>query len=213
MRKSVLALAAVVLLLGCLPQRAHALTVGVIDMVRVSDGYERYIASRKILEARKTELQDVVDQEEKSVLALIDELDAIRATASQDVIMRKRQEVEQRDKELREFVMTTNNQFHDDLDTLQNRTRVEIESVVVDIAKAKSLDIVIEKNLTLFSSDALDVTDELVAELNKRFKPLPAPAASATPARPGASSITAPPTAGAPIPTTPSRGGIFRDNR
>ncbi|MEK8023155.1 MAG: OmpH family outer membrane protein [Candidatus Hydrogenedentota bacterium] len=215
MKKSVLVLAAVACL-GLFSQGADALTVGVIDMLKVSEGYNRYLESRKILEARKTELQDVVDDEEKSVLALIDQLEAIRATASQDEIMKRRQEVEQRDKELREFVMSTNTQFRDDLDSLQYRTRNEIETAVHAVARAKGLDIVIERNMTLFSTDALDVTAELIVELNNRYKPLPAPAA-----RPAASSSSrtrtpSSPTAipnAAPAPTTPGRGWPFRDER
>ena len=44
--------------------------VGVVDMAKVSEGYERYSSARKDLEKKKAELQSIVDQEEQSILQL-----------------------------------------------------------------------------------------------------------------------------------------------
>lgn len=198
------------LALGAPASADDACKIAVIDMYRVSEGYERYLASRKILEARKAELQDVVDEEEKSVLALIEELEVLRATATQQELARKRSEIEGRDRELREFVGTSNAQFRDDLDSLQFRTKNEIETVVQSIAVARAYSIVLEKNMALFASDALDITSEVITELNKRFRPLAAGPGSSL--RPRAATPQTSPTA-LPSPTTPGRGWPFRDDR
>lgn len=169
------------------PLRAELPRVGVVDMLRVSESYERYVAARRALERRKADLQTLVDDEEKAVLALIEELETLRATADRDETARRRSEIERRDRDLRQFVMQTNLQFRDELDTLQLRTRDEIETVVVGIAAARGLTLVLERNLTLFAAPAHDLTAAVVAELNARYRPLPAAAPAARPAAaPGA---------------------------
>ncbi len=177
------------------PATADVPNVGVVDMLRVTDSYTRYSEGRQRLEARKLELQAIVDEEEKSVLALLEELEAVRATATQEEIMRRRRDIEARDRELREFVGQTNVQFRDELDTLQFRTKDEIETVVQMVARQRGLTLVLEKNMTLFSADVLDITSLIIAELNARFRPLPAtaapparaprPSTSSSPTQPG----------------------------
>lgn len=180
--------------------------IAVIDMFQVSEGYERYLASRRILEARKAELQEIVDAEEKSVLSLIEELEAVRATTSQEDLSRRRAEIEGRDRELRDFVGASNAQFRDDLDSLQFRTKNEIESVVRTIAAQRGFQLVLEKNMTLYSADALDITPAIVADLNLRFKPI---AVAPPPSRPRAST----PATSTPTPQAPGRGWPFRPDR
>lgn len=158
------------------PATANVPSVGVVDMLLVTDSYARYAAARGRLEERKLELQAIVDEEEKSVLGLLEELEAVRATATQEEIMRRRREIEGRDRELREFVGQTNMQFREDLDTLQLRTRDEIETVVHLVARQRGLTLVLEKNMTLYTAETLDITAAVIAELNSRFRPLPAPA-------------------------------------
>lgn len=200
---------AVALGLGAPAAEAQGTVIGVVDMMQVGDGYTRYRETRELLERRKSELQVVVDEGEREVMAMIEELEAVRATASQDDIRRRRDEIEKRDRELREFVATTNAQFRDELDTLQFRTRDEVESVVTALARARALDVVLEKNLALFSAAALDVTEAVITELNRRFPPLPP--VSQLPTRPAAA---APPTTSFPATnrsaTGETRGWPFR---
>lgn len=152
---------------------AGAKDVGIIDMQRVGIEYTRYKQATTQLEQRKLQLQSVVDEEEQSVLSLIEELESVRASASDSEIMRIRSEIDKRDRDLREFVGRSNMSFRDELDTLQLRTREEVEGVVREISKTHGLLLVLEKNMTLFAADALDITDTIVVELNRRYAPLP----------------------------------------
>lgn len=199
--------AAFVVGLYATPSFADTPKIAVVDMVKVTDGYDRYREARKELEAKKAQLQQIVDDEEKSVLALIEELEAIRATASQADITARRREIEQRDRELREFVAGTNTQFRDDLDTLQFRTRDEVETVIVGLSRQGGYSLVLEKNMALYASPTLEITDAVVADLNRLYRPLP----SQSPAlgRPAAAATS--PTTAFPVPAaTPQRGWPFR---
>ncbi|RMH55680.1 MAG: OmpH family outer membrane protein [Candidatus Hydrogenedentota bacterium] len=144
------------------------LRIGVVDLQTVGQQYNRYRAAVKALEDKKAQLQSVVDSEEKEVLALIDSLEKVRATASDEELKKKREEIQARDQDLREFVTRTNIQFRNELDSLQVQIRAEIEDVVASIAKERKLDLVLEKGMLIFSSEALEITNEVVAELNRR---------------------------------------------
>ncbi len=195
---------AAICLFSFAPARGEAPSVGVVDMLKVSEGYERYATARQYLEQKKAELQTVVDEEERAVLALIEELEAVRATASQEDVARRRREIEGRDRELREFVGTTNMQFRDELDTLQIRTKDEVETVVIAIARRLGLNLVLEKNMTLYAAPPLDITGQIIAELNSRFRPLPPTPMNVT-GRRNTGAATTPPTA-FPRATPPSEG-------
>lgn len=191
---------------------AEGLRIRIVDMQQVGMEYQRYGEAQRQLETRKEQLQRVVDDEEQSVMALTQEYEAIRATASAEELARRRGEIEKRDQELREFVAQSNMQFRDELDSLYVRTRNEIESVVTSIAQREKYDIILEKNMTLFNGEALDVTATVIAELNRVFPPLPA--ASTLPRRDGAAAnrdTATPPTAfPAPPPASERRGWPFR---
>lgn len=187
---------------------AEELRIRVVDMQQVGMEYNRYGEAQRQLEARKEQLQRVVDEEEQSVMALTQEYEAIRATASAEELARRRREIEKRDQELREFVAQSNMQFRDELDSLYVRTRNEIESVVTSIAQREKYDLILEKNMTLFNGKALDITAAVIADLNRLFPPLPA--AATPPRREDAAAgrdTTTPPTAFPPPPSASERRG------
>lgn len=147
-------------------------TIAVVDMEVVGQEYVRFREATKALEQRKLQLQKIVNDEEQSVLAMIKKLEASRSTISQEKLLEMRQEIEQRDRDLREFVAETNYRFRDDLDSLQIRSRMEIAGVVKDISEKDGVRLVLEKGMAIYSHDSLDITARLVAILNERFKPL-----------------------------------------
>lgn len=151
-----------------------ATIVAVVDMEVVGQEYVRFRDATKALEQRKLQLQKIVNDEEQAVLTMIKNLENSRATISQEKLIEMRQEIEQRDRDLREFVGETNFRFRDDLDSLQTRSRGEIAEIVKEIALEKSVLLVIEKGMAIYSHDSLDITARLVMLLNERNKPLPA---------------------------------------
>lgn len=204
-RTGILGVLSILIFSTALSAQAQTTRIGVIDMQQVSEKYERYSQAAGILEARKAELQKVVDEEEQEVLSMVETLEQIRATASNADIERRRTTVEEKDKELREFVTSTNRQFRRDLETLQLRTRDEVSAVVTQLSQDKNLGLVLEKSMALYVSENLDITDEIVKALNDQFKPLPA---NEVFARPQATTTRAPKSDPTAFPSSdqPARG-------
>ncbi|MBL4888748.1 MAG: OmpH family outer membrane protein [Candidatus Lindowbacteria bacterium] len=179
------------------PAHAKNTTIAIIDMEEIAEGYIRYKKLTVILESRKLQLQNIVNDEEQEVLALIREIEKMRTNASQEELFEKRQQIDKRDRELREFVIATNQKFRIDLEELQIRSRNEISEIVGVISKRDGLDLVMEKGLAIFSNPSLSITNEVVNMLNEKFPPKKSsssPLGNMIPSNPGKSSPTAFPT-------------------
>lgn len=142
------------------------LKIGVVDLNRTLEGFDRYRTRAEALENRKKELQEIVDRQEEEVVRLMDELDRL---GSGDEASSRRSEIEDRDRVLRDFVQRTNRKFREELQALQARTRDEIETGVSRVAEANDIDFVVEKNLALFVRPNLDITERLLTRLNLLF--------------------------------------------
>jgi Skp family chaperone for outer membrane proteins len=169
---SVIAAAAVAS--GASAQTAATFRIGVVDMARVAQEYRRYTEAQKILEGRKGDLQETVTRQEEEVVSLIEELDRIRATAAPEEIQRRRRAIEDRDRDLADFVDRTNRELRDNLFALQLRTRQEVETTVAEVSREAGVALVLEKNFSLFAAADLDLTDRVIERLNRRFAVLPA---------------------------------------
>jgi len=147
--------------------------IGVVDMTQVAQAYRRYQEAAKILEARRTAHQEEVNRHEEEVVSLIEDLDRIRATAAPEEIQRRRRGIEDKDRDLADFVERTNRKLRDDLLALQIRTREEVESVVGEVAQAAGATVVLERNFALYAAPDLDLTQRVSDRLNERYRPLP----------------------------------------
>lgn len=155
-------------------EQAATFRIGVVDMARVAQEYRRFTEAQNVLEGQKRVLQETVDRQEEEVVSLLEELDRIRATAAPEEIQRRRRAIEDRDRDLADFVNRTNSELRDSLAALQLRTRQEVETTVAEIAREAGAALVLEKNFTLFAAADLDLTDRVIEQLNRRFPPLPA---------------------------------------
>lgn len=164
---SLLGLVFATTLVGAPSARAD-IRIGVVDLGRVLDSFARYKTRAEALENRKKQLQEIVDRQEEEVVRLLDELDQLGATGG-DEAARRRSDIEDRDRVLRDFVGRTNRKFREELAALQARTKDEIETAVSRVAESSELSFVIEKNLVLFTAPSLDVTERVVTRINLLF--------------------------------------------
>lgn len=153
---------------------APALRVGVVDMSRVAQEFRRYQEAAKVLERKKEDLQGGVNRQEEEVVSMIEELDRIRSTAAPEDVQARRRTIEDRDRDLADFVERTNRELRDSLAALQLRTRKEVEEVVQEVSRTSGVNLVLERNFSLFAAPDLDLTDRVLARLNEKFPVLPA---------------------------------------
>ncbi|SDS31205.1 OmpH family outer membrane protein [Opitutus sp. GAS368] len=116
---------------------------------------------------------------------------------------KKMEDIQRKQGELQNFVQTTDRQLQQQMLTRREMLLDEISKVVTDLAKRKGATLVIDKSgpsafripIVLYADAGYEITDDVVAELNKD-RPPAAPVAPA-PAKPAAAT---------PAPASPAPG-------
>ncbi len=195
------------LLLASASVLAAAPNVGVVDEQEVFKKYAK--ANDLQAEIRKSEesAQASVNERLKAVQQLEAELQGIDKRAQDPMLSENGKkavgaEFQQKNASYQKARAELQNFVNDARNTIQQRVGEMNKQIIADarvqaekVAKAKGLNLVLGKGSVLYSDAALDVTEEVLKELNAAYKAAaPAPAAGDKPAAP----------AGAPAPAAPA---------
>ncbi len=218
MKKSIQSIVAVAAIaLSALTTHAQtAPKILVVDLAKLFDTHWKTQEQQAKLQADETKAQDQLAEITKSGNALVEqfkELDeqsknptatAEAKTKAQAEAQKKYEEIQQKRSEQNSFVQNTKNTLQQRFQTFKTLMIEEITKASVEIAKKKGATFLIDKSgptlvgvsNVLYYEPSLDITDEVMAELNKDR-----PAATAAPAP--ASSTAAPAASDSPKITVP----------
>jgi outer membrane protein len=199
---------------------AHAQTapkILVVDLAKLFDNHWKTLEQTEKLKADGAKAQDQVAQLQKDGNALVEQFKELdeqsknpTATAeakakAQTDAQKLYDEVQQKRSELSSFAQNTQNTLKQRFQTFKTLMIEEIEKVAVDIAKKKGATFLLDKSgptlvgvsNILYFDPSLEITDEVMAELNKdRPATTPTPVgtspSAAAPASSGSPSITVP---------------------
>jgi outer membrane protein len=187
----------------------------VVDLAKLFDNHWKTLEQTAKLQADGAKAQDQVAQLQKDGNALVEQFKELdeqsknptataeaKAKAQADA-QKLYDEVQQKRSELSSFAQNTQNTLKQRFQTFKTLMIEEIEKVAVDIAKKKGATFLLDKSgptlvgvsNILYFDPSLDITDEVMAELNKdRPAVTPTPVGSAPAAAPasGSPSITVP---------------------
>jgi outer membrane protein len=145
-------------------------------------------AMQKALNGLVAEYKEIEEQSKNPVLTA----DA-RAKAQADM-EKKGAEIQAKNTEAQNFVANTRRQLAERSQNFQNLLVEEISKVATEIAKQKGATILLNKPAAVYSDPAYDISDEVVAAVNKNK-----PAGTAAPAvKPATTAAPAPAADGAP---------------
>jgi outer membrane protein len=218
MKKSIQSLVAVAALaLTALTAHAQAAPkILVVDLAKLFDNHWKTQEQQAKLKADGAKAQDQVAQLQKDGNALVEEFKELdeqsknptataeaKAKAQADA-QKKYDEIQQKRTELQSFAQNTQSTLRQRFETFKTLMLEEITKTAVDIAKRHGATFLIDKSgptlvgvsNVLYYDPSLEITDEVMAELNKDR-----PAASPTAAP--ASTTTAPSTGDSPKITVP----------
>jgi outer membrane protein len=184
----------------------------VVDLAKIFDTHWKTKEQVAKLQADQAKAQDQASQMQKDGNALVEQFKELdeqsknptataeaKAKAQADA-KSKYEEIQQKQSEFKAFAQNAQSTMRQRSQTFKTLMIEEISKAAVDIAKKKGATFLLDKSgptlagvsNILYSDPALDITDEVVAEMNKD-RPASAPAAAAPSALPGASpSITVP---------------------
>ncbi|MEI6350962.1 MAG: OmpH family outer membrane protein [Verrucomicrobiota bacterium] len=201
--KRILTLASLIAAFGLAastPAQAES-KIGLVDMNKVfSSYYKTKDAETRINDARgaaKKELEDRMDTYKKN-LDIINKLneDLNKAELSKEAKDKKGKERDEKiaetknlEREITEFRTTREKQLQDQAIRMRNGIVEEITKLIQDKVKADQYDLVLDKSgnslngvpIILFSKDANDFSDDIIASLNKNKPKEGAPSTEALP--------------------------------
>jgi outer membrane protein len=185
----------------------------VVDMAKVFDShYKSEEANAKFREAEQ-KAQEQSEEIRKQGQALVEEYKELAEQAKNALLtpearskaeadaQKKGEEIQRKQADLQGFLQNTQRSLQQRIKTHRDLLLEEISKTVVEMAKKRGATLVLDKSgPTLFGIPALiygdpayDITQEVIAEVNKD-RPAPAPAATpaTTPAAPATPGATAP---------------------
>ena len=158
-----------------------------VDLDKLFDGHYKTPEQQDKLQADQVKAKDQLDQITKEGNALVEqykELDdqsknpaataEVKAKAQADA-QKKLDEIRQKQSEGQSFVQSTRNSMEQRSQTFKTLLLGEITKVAANIAKKKGATFLIDKSgptmfgvsSILYSDPSLDITDEVMAEINK----------------------------------------------
>jgi outer membrane protein len=213
MNKSTLYLAALAFLGAAAPGAfaQPALNIRIVDMAKLYDGHYKTIEQGTKFESDQQKAQAEVDRMSKEGNSLVEEYKSLAEQANNPALSpeakskaqndaeKKMEAIRAKQQEVQTFAQNTQNSLQQRLQTFRSMLIDEIAKTAGEVAKKKGATILIDKsgptgfgisNL-VYTDPAYDITDEVMAEINKE-KP------AGTPAAPAASGAT-PPAGGATV--------------
>jgi outer membrane protein len=165
--------------------------IAVVDMAKVFEGHYKTQEQTEKLKADEAKVQEEVAKIMKDGQASAEkfkELDeqaknpvliAEARKAAQEEAMKQLEEVRKKEQQFADYRNEMNRSFQQRISTFQQMMFGEISKVASDVAKKKGATILIEKKATIYSDPSYDITEEVLAEVNKGRPTVTAPAAPA----------------------------------
>ncbi len=183
-----------------------------VDIAKTYDAYYKAQEGMVKFQEAQQKAQEQAQEYQKQGQLLVDEYKELveqsksamltpdaKAKAEQNA-QKKLEEIQRKQGELQNFVQSTDRSLQQQMLTRRELLLEEITKTVTDIAKRKGATLVVDKSgpsgfripVVLYADAAYEITDEVIAEINKD-KPATAPAAA--PATPAAKQPAASPAA------------------
>lgn len=137
--------------------------IGLVNLGRVFKEYEVTKGSEQELERISTAKQQEREKKVSQIRDLRDELALLNEQAREE----RRQTIEERLRELAGFDQSVRESLRERRDEALQKILDEIEKVVTVYAKEKGFDLILSDRAVLYGAEPMDVTNEIIAILNR----------------------------------------------
>lgn len=139
--------------------------IGLVNLGKVFKEYEGTQASESEME----KLSAVKQQEREKKVGEIRDMRDELALLNDETREQKRQAIEDRLRELAGFDQEARESLRGKRDEVLEKVLGEIEKVVTTYAKEKGYELVLSDRAVLYGTEAMDITDEIIAILNQGY--------------------------------------------
>jgi outer membrane protein len=166
--------------------------IAIIDLAKVFDAHYRTQEQQEKLKGQEAKINEEIQKIVKDGQALAEKykelveqtknpvLTAEARTAAEGDAVKQLEEVRKKEQQFTEYRNDANRMVQQQIGTFRQMLIEEISKIAADIAKKKGATLLVEKTATLYADPSYDITEEVMAEINKgRPAGLPAPATAA----------------------------------
>jgi outer membrane protein len=183
----------------------------IVDMAKLYDSHYKTIEQGAKFESDQKKAQEEIDKMNKEGNTIVEEykalaeqagnaaLSADAKTKAQAEAQKKLEAIQAKQREIQTFAQNTQGSLEQRLQAFRVVMIEEISKLATDVAKRKGANVLVDKagptafgiSNFVYADPAFDITDEVLAEINKT-KPAGTPAATPAPAAPASPTISVP---------------------
>jgi outer membrane protein len=165
--------------------------IAVLDMAKVFDTHYKTEEQKAKLSADEKKAMEEVERVDKEIKAAADKFkdqkdqmdnpalnQEARDKAKADA-QKTYEEIQQKQQEGNQFKMNAQRNFQQRIANFRQLLIEEISKIATDVAKRRGATILFDKGSLIYSDSTYDITDEVIAEINKT-RPAGTPAAGST---------------------------------
>jgi outer membrane protein len=144
--------------------------VAVIDPNRVVEQSPQYEAARQELQREVADREERLREQQTQLGELQAKLEKDAALMSSEELQRLRNDIRNRDRKLK----YAQAEAREDLTLRQNEMRTklgkQVEEVVTELAKEKSIDLIVSGEDVFYFSERIDISDEVVGRMRSKYE-------------------------------------------
>ena len=165
MKKNFIALAAVFTLLSL---NANAANIAVLDVEKIVKESVAMVDIQKKVTKKQEEYQKEVNAKQKELEAEQKKLEGKKTVLAADAFEKEIKKFEGKVDQLKELVDKKQNSLKKASVDAMGKVNDDIKTIIAELSKEKSLDLIVPAGQTLFYKDEMDVSAEILKRLNKK---------------------------------------------
>jgi outer membrane protein len=171
MKKTIALLAlAAALFFSPASQAADGVSFGVIDMTRVMKETDAAKGILAELEAKRKEYEGQIEKEGDNLSKLEKDIVAKKSKMNEEEFNKARADFEKKIADAQKMVQERKVTFDKAFGDAIGKLRAEAAKYTAEVAKERGYDAVVTQEAVVLAEPALDVTDDVIARLNKNVK-------------------------------------------
>lgn len=146
------------------------LKIGVVDVERVYNEYEKAKSAREEIQKERTEKQIELSKKQAELKRLVDEYNQKKSKLKEDEMKNYEKKINDLTTEINTFVRLTNQQLIEENRKKTQALLNDIAKVIQDYASKNGYDLIVDKKSLPYFSNSFDISEEIIKILNQKVK-------------------------------------------
>jgi outer membrane protein len=148
---------------------ALAAQFGVLDVDKIIQESSAVVDIQKKVDTKKIAYESEINKKQSQLESEQKKLEDKKITLSKEAFEKEIKNFEKKVDDLKTYIDRKQNSLKKASIDAMSKVNDKVKTIVSDIAKEKELDVIIPTSQTLYFKDELDITAEVLSQLNKKI--------------------------------------------